>query len=205
MEYARAKSPEAQLLDANSPNQEDFDDQQVQEQDLASSQGSRSVRFTAPSLQPPQPPTPNFINPETPMRGSPMSALSPEAREVEHMMSEMVSRKRYHGPQSTILTRRFAPRLFFFTPQGPAAPFASTANTDNQSPMSQNSYPTYASLGNNNLPRLMHDLRKRVASEGEQKSGTLWTILLSAIRNSNSQLATLSVPCRRGALQRHGQ
>ncbi|GMI09899.1 hypothetical protein TrLO_g15289 [Triparma laevis f. longispina] len=163
VEYARAKSPEAVLLDSQTSqhrrNQEEFEHEHEHEeqQDLAGSLGSsRNVRFTAPSLQPPQPPTPNFINPETPMRGSPMSALSPEAREVEHMMNEM----------------------------GPSAPFAVPPSQTNHSPMSQNSYPTYASLGNNNLPRLMHDLRKRVADEVYRVGEALFNVTDSDFRET---------------------
>lgn len=78
--------------------------------------------------------------------------LSPGAREVEDMIQEM----------------------------GPSAPFGGPVE-DGVGSMS-NSYPRYSELGNNNLPKLMHDLRKRVADEVYNVGEMLFEVVESDFR-----------------------
>ncbi|GMI45105.1 hypothetical protein TrCOL_g6561 [Triparma columacea] len=82
------------------------------------------------------------------------TGLSPGAKEIENMMQEM----------------------------GPSAPFGggiggSATNTNNK-------YPQYSELGNNNLPRLMHDLRKRVADEIYNVGEMLFDVVDSDFREN---------------------
>ena len=64
---------------------------------------------------------------------------------------------------------------------GPSAPFGGGGD---EVPAANDKYPQYSELGNNSLPRLMHDLRKRVADEIYNVGEMLFEVVDSDFREN---------------------